>query len=124
MVTEIAQIDIKPGMEAEFEAGVKQAAPVFKRAKGCTGMELQRSVEKPSRYRLFVKWATVENHTVDFRGSADFQEWRKLVAHCFASPPEVEHCRTYQPPRSKDSSRPSALSAALNAPRKASSFAP
>jgi len=28
---------------------------------------------------------------VDFRGSSDFQEWRKLVGHCFASPPEVEH---------------------------------
>ena len=36
-------------------------------------------------------WETVENHTVDFRGSPDFQEWRKLVGHCFASPPEVEH---------------------------------
>jgi heme-degrading monooxygenase HmoA len=91
MVTEIAQIDVKPGMESEFETGVKNAAPVFKRAKGCGGMELQRSIEKPARYRLFVKWETVENHTNDFRGSADFQEWRKLVAHCFASPPEVEH---------------------------------
>jgi heme-degrading monooxygenase HmoA len=91
MVTEIAQIDVKPGTESEFETGVKQAAPLFKRAKGCIGMELQRSIEKPTRYRLFVKWATVENHTVDFRGSADFQEWRKLVAHCFAAPPEVEH---------------------------------
>ncbi|HEY1983544.1 MAG TPA: antibiotic biosynthesis monooxygenase family protein [Xanthobacteraceae bacterium] len=91
MVTEIAQIEIKPGMENEFEAGVKAAAPVFQRAKGCRGMELQRSVEKPTRYRLLVEWETVENHTVDFRGSADFQEWRKLVAHCFASPPEVEH---------------------------------
>jgi heme-degrading monooxygenase HmoA len=91
MVTEIAQIDVKLGMETEFEAGVKNAAPLFKRAKGCHGMELARSIEKPSRYRLFVKWATVENHTVDFRGSADFQEWRKLVGHCFASPPEVEH---------------------------------
>ena len=47
--------------------------------------------KSPRRYRLFVKWETVENHTVDFRGSADFQEWRKHVAHCFASPPEVEH---------------------------------
>jgi len=91
MITEIAQIDVKPGMESEFETGVKNAVPVFKRAKGCHGMELQRSAEKPSRYRLFVKWATVENHTVDFRGSADFQEWRKFVAHCFAVPPEVEH---------------------------------
>jgi heme-degrading monooxygenase HmoA len=93
MVLEIAQIDIKPGLEAEFEAGVKKAAPIFKRARGCKGMELQRSVEKPQRYRLFVKWDTVENHTVDFRGSEDFQEWRKLVGHCFAAAPEVEHTR-------------------------------
>jgi quinol monooxygenase YgiN len=91
MITEIAQIDVKPGMESEFEAGVKNAAPVFKRAKGCRSMALQRSIEKPGRYRLFVGWDTVENHTVDFRGSTNFQEWRKLVAHCFASPPDVEH---------------------------------
>ena len=91
MITEIAQIDVKPGMEAEFEAGVTKAAPVFKRAKGCTAMKLARSHEKPQRYRLYVQWETLENHTVDFRGSADFQEWRKLVGHCFASPPEVEH---------------------------------
>ena len=94
MVLEIAQIDVKPGMEADFEAGVKNATPVFKRAKGCQGMELQRSVEKPSRYRLFVKWATIENHTVDFRGSEDFQEWRKLVGPHFASTPVVEHTHT------------------------------
>jgi len=91
MITEIAQIDVKPGTEAEFEKGVKQAVPIFRRAKGCRSMELRRSIEKPSRYRLFIGWDTVENHTNDFRGSADFQEWRKLVAHCFASPPDVEH---------------------------------
>ena len=91
MITEIAQIEIKPGIEAEFEAGVQQAVPIFQRAKGCRGMKLERSIEKPQRYRLFIGWDTLENHTVDFRGSADFQEWRKLVGHCFASPPEVEH---------------------------------
>jgi quinol monooxygenase YgiN len=69
MITEIAQIDVKPGMEEEFESGVKTAAPIFQRAKGCRGMELRRSIEKPSRYRLFVAWETVENHNVDFRGS-------------------------------------------------------
>ena len=91
MILEIAQIDVKPGMESEFEAGVKTAAPLFKRAKGCKGMEVQRSIENPGRYRLFIRWETLENHTVDFRGSDDYQEWRKLVAHCFASPPSVEH---------------------------------
>jgi heme-degrading monooxygenase HmoA len=93
MILEIAQIDVKPGLEAEFESGVAKAAPIFKRAKGCSAMELQRSIEKPGRYRLFISWATLENHTVDFRESADFQEWRKLVGHCFESPPSVEHTR-------------------------------
>ena len=69
MILEIAQIDVKPGMEAEFEAGVKKAAPIFKRAKGCKFMTLQRSHEKPQRYRLFVQWETLENHTKDFRES-------------------------------------------------------
>ena len=78
-------------MEAAFEDGVTKAAPIFQRARGCKGMELQRSVEQPARYRLFVRWQALENHTVDFRGSADFQEWRKLVGHCFERPPEVEH---------------------------------
>jgi quinol monooxygenase YgiN len=91
MITEIAQIDVKPGLEKEFEEGVAQAMPVFRRAKGCGGLRLERSIEKPGRYRLFVQWETVENHTVDFRGSADFQEWRKCVGHCFESPPTVEH---------------------------------
>ena len=91
MITEIAQIEVKPGLEAEFEAAVKKAAPIFKRAKGCHGMELRRSIEKPSRYRVFVSWETVEDHTVGFRNSTEFQEWRGRVGHCFASPPEVEH---------------------------------
>ena len=87
MFLEIAQVDIKPGQEAEFEAGAAKAAQYFKRAKGCKAMSLQRSVEKPSRYRLFLTWETVENHTKDFYGSADWQEWRKLVAHTFDGPP-------------------------------------
>ncbi|MBM3573902.1 MAG: antibiotic biosynthesis monooxygenase [Alphaproteobacteria bacterium] len=91
MIMEIAQIDVKPGAEAEFEAGVTKAVPLFRHAKGCRGMNLQRSLEKPSRYRLMVQWETLENHTVDFWGSADFQSWRGLVGHCSAQPPDVEH---------------------------------
>jgi heme-degrading monooxygenase HmoA len=93
MITEIAQIEVKLGMESEFETAVKSATPIFKRSKGCRGMELRRSIENPSRYRLLVNWETLEDHTVAFRGSPEFQEWRKLVGHCFASPPEVEHVR-------------------------------
>jgi quinol monooxygenase YgiN len=91
IVLEIAQFDIKPGMEQEFEEGVRKAAPIFQRAKGCGAMKLMRTVEKPSQYCLVVQWASLENHTVDFRQSPDFQEWRKLVGHCFAGAPNVHH---------------------------------
>jgi heme-degrading monooxygenase HmoA len=94
MVTEIAQIEVKPGTEKDFEAAVAKAKPLYARAKGGKGMELHKSVEKPTRYRLFVKWETLENHTVDFRGSEDFQAWRGLVGQYFASAPEVEHTET------------------------------
>jgi heme-degrading monooxygenase HmoA len=91
MITEIAQIDVMPGTEKDFEAAVAKARPLFLRAKGGKGCELHKSIEKPSRYRLLARWETLENHTVDFRGSADFDEWRALVGPYFASPPEVEH---------------------------------
>jgi heme-degrading monooxygenase HmoA len=97
MIFEIAEIEVKPSEEEAFEAAVAKAEPLFRRARGCHGMELQRTIEKPSLYRLVVKWETVEDHMVHFRGSEDFQEWRKLVGHHFAAAPVVVHTRTAVP---------------------------
>lgn len=91
MILEIAHIVVKPGMEATFEQGVAQAAPLFRRARGCHAMSLQRGIEKPQQYRLVVSWDTVEDHTAHFRNSDDFQEWRRLVGHCFETAPQVDH---------------------------------
>jgi heme-degrading monooxygenase HmoA len=38
MITEIAQIDVKPGTEKDFEAAVAKARPLFLRAKGGKGL--------------------------------------------------------------------------------------
>lgn len=94
MITEIAQIEITPGSEKDFEAAVSRAETIFKRCKGWKSFELHRSVERPSRYRLLIKWETLENHVVDFRESPNFSEWRALVGPFFASSPEVEHTET------------------------------
>lgn len=94
MITEIAQIEIKPGSEKDFEAAVSQAQTIFRRCKGWKNFELHRSIEKPSRYRLLIEWETLENHVVDFRESSSFTEWRALVGPFFASPPVVEHTET------------------------------
>jgi heme-degrading monooxygenase HmoA len=97
MVTEIAQIDVKPGMEREFEQGVEEARQHFRRGKGFRSMGLLRSIEKPQRYRLMIEWDTLESHIKEFYGSDDWKAWRALVAHCFAGPPEVDHSNTVLP---------------------------
>ncbi len=91
MVLEVARIRIAHGAEAAFEAAVAEAAPLFRRARGCRSMALRRSVEAPDCYVLIVDWATLEDHTEGFRNSRDFEAWRALVSPHFAAPPEVEH---------------------------------
>lgn len=91
MVLEVADIVVKPGREADFEAGVAKAAAIFAAAPGCRGMKLLRTIETPGQYRLLVEWDTVEDHTVAFRNSDDFKAWRALVGDCFAEPPRVDH---------------------------------
>ena len=91
MIFEIAQIQVQAGMAQQFEAGVKQAVPLFQRAGGCRSMHLQRSIEQPDSYTLIVGWDSVEDHMVGFRNSEDFQAWRRLVGPYFAQPPQVHH---------------------------------
>lgn len=91
MILEIAQVDVRPGLEQDFEEGVRQAIPLFLRAAGFRAFQLRRVVENASRYQLVVTWDRVEDHTVSFMGSEDFTEWRRLVGHCFERLPTVEH---------------------------------
>jgi len=91
MITEFADIHIKPGTDADFLAAVAQAAPLFQRARGCTAMRVEKRIEESDNYVLIVAWATLEDHEVHFRQSEDFQEWRRLAGACFARPPQVTH---------------------------------
>ncbi len=92
-VIEIAEIDVIAGHEDAFIAAVGTAAPHFKAAKGCRGLELLRSEEHPQRFRLIVGWDTVADHTQTFRQSEGFSAWRALAGPHFAGTPRVEHVR-------------------------------
>lgn len=93
MFMEIAQIPIKAGKEAGFEAAIRQAKPRFLKLKGCQEFELRRSVETPGRYYLLIKWATLEDHTVGFRNSELDREIRPLLVSFLDGAPMVEHGR-------------------------------
>jgi heme-degrading monooxygenase HmoA len=93
MITEMAEILIKAGTDQQFEAAVAEAVPLFRRARGCHSMRLERGIEQPDSYLLVVEWLTLEDHEVHFRQSADFQEWRRLAGPYFSVPPKVVHTR-------------------------------
>ena len=44
-----------------------------------------------SRVVLQVEWDNLEAHTVGFRQSPAFAEWRAIIGPYFARPPHVEH---------------------------------
>ena len=91
MIYEIAEIQVKPDTHTAFEAAVAQALPLFQRSKGFQALRLNRLIERPDTYQLVIQWATLEDHTVGFRGSPEFQSWRELVGGFFVAPPKVEH---------------------------------
>jgi heme-degrading monooxygenase HmoA len=92
MILELADIRIQPGKEAEFDQAIQRGlTQTISKARGYLGHKVQKGVESPQRYLLMVYWATLENHTVDFRESPAFTEWRGIVGPFFAGAPQVEH---------------------------------
>lgn len=92
MILELADLRIQPGKQQEFDAAIQRGVQqVISRAQGFRGYRIQHSIETPERYVLTIYWETLENHTVDFRESPAFQEWRAIVGPYFAAPPAVEH---------------------------------
>ncbi len=91
MILEIALFDIVPGGESGFEAAFAQARGVIAQATGHRSHELLRSHERPSRYMLLVRWNSIEDHTIGFRESPLFAQWRALLQPYFHRPPEVGH---------------------------------
>ena len=90
MVTEFAEIDIKPGMEATFIGDVEASRPIFARSPGCRGLVLRRSIEQPHHFVLNIEWDSVAAHN-QFRAAPEFALWRGNVGACFAAPPNVWH---------------------------------
>ena len=93
MILEVADIRIAPGKQTEFNAAIRRGVEtvIAVKAKGFIGYRVEHCVESPERYLLLIEWQTLENHTVDFRGSPAFAEWRGIVGPFFAEPPKVEH---------------------------------
>ena len=91
MVIEHAVINVVTGREQEFEASFKEASKIISSMNGYISHELLKCLEKQNRYLLLVKWETLEDHTIGFRNSPEYQDWKKLLHHFYDPFPVVEH---------------------------------
>lgn len=92
MILELADIRIQPGQQAAFEEAIQRGlATVISQARGFNGFKVNKGIESPERYILQIFWDTLEDHTVGFRESPLFAQWRAIVGPFFAGPPVVEH---------------------------------
>ena len=91
MILEHALITVRPGSHAEFETALAAAREVISGSPGFVSLALHRGIESSDSYLLLVGWETLEDHTVGFRGSPAFAEWRSHIGPFFEVPPQVDH---------------------------------
>ena len=91
MILEGAILQVKEGMEAEYEEAFREASEIISSMKGYISLELQRCVEVKGKYLLLVQWETLEDHTIGFRQSNEYQEWKKKLHNFYDPFPTVEH---------------------------------
>jgi heme-degrading monooxygenase HmoA len=91
VILEVAMLDVVAGREPEFQAAFSDAQRIIASMPGYVSHELQRCMEHPRRYLLLVKWQRLEDHTVGFRQSPEYQEWKALLHHFYDPFPTVEH---------------------------------
>jgi heme-degrading monooxygenase HmoA len=91
MILEAAILNVRSGLTSEFEAAFQQAAPIIATMPGYINHELQQCLENEHRYLLLVRWQKLEDHTIGFRQSPEYQKWRSLLHHFYDPFPTVEH---------------------------------
>ena len=90
-ILEVAVLTVRPGQERDFELAFGEAQAIIAASPGCLRHQLRRCVERPNQYILLVSWRTLEDHTVGFRQSGPYQEWKRLLHHFYDPSPTVEH---------------------------------
>lgn len=91
MILEVAILNIKPGQSEEFAVIFEDASTIITSSPGYISHQLQRCLETENRYILLVRWQKLEDHTVSFRQSPEYQKWRSLLHHFYDPFPTVEH---------------------------------
>jgi len=91
MITEIAVLFVKENQNHKFETDFKEAGKYISAIPGYKKHVLQKCLEVSNKYVLLVEWDKLEDHTIGFRQSSEYLEWKRLLHHYYDPFPIVEH---------------------------------
>jgi heme-degrading monooxygenase HmoA len=91
MVLEMAVLQVKEGSSLQFESDFAVASQFIESIPGYVNHSLRKCIEKENKYLLLVNWEKLEDHTVGFRESDAYLEWKRLLHHYYNPFPVVEH---------------------------------
>ncbi len=91
MILEVAILQVKNGEIQNFEKDFAIASQFIQSISGYISHSLRKCIEKENKYILLVNWEKLENHTIGFRESDAYLEWKKLLHHYYEPFPIVEH---------------------------------
>ena len=90
MPVELAQFDVRPGSEDDFARDLRAVLGGLASADGCHAVSFYRSREHPSRFRLLVRWTSVDHH-VAFRSTEEVKAIREVFGRYVVARVETEH---------------------------------
>lgn len=90
-ILEMAVLQVRAGMEPDFEHAFTIAQRLIAVAPGYLGHQLRSCVEHKGQYLLMIRWRALEDHTQGFRKSVAYLEWKELLHRYYNPMPTVEH---------------------------------
>ena len=94
MILEAVFLFVKPDLANQFEVDFANASQYISSIDGYLGHRLEKCLEVDNKYLLLVDWNTLENHTIGFRTSAAYLNWKKILHNYYEPFPIVEHFET------------------------------
>jgi heme-degrading monooxygenase HmoA len=91
MILEVAILNIKRGQEKQFVIDFATAGQFISSIQGYLKHSLLKCIEQNNKYILLVEWKNLEDHTIGFRESSQYLEWKKLLHNYYDPFPTVEH---------------------------------
>jgi len=90
MILEQAVLHIKNDQSKAFEVDFKIAANIICKMAGYKSHQLLKCLESDDKYLLLIEWEKLEDHTIGFRNSEEYQNWKRRLHHYYQPFPIIE----------------------------------